>query len=297
MTRVSQSSGLFSDSPRYFGKSIPVSDFSTKNLKWLTLEQTLQDYIYFSRNVDLGHAHTNSDSGKPWIWYGGGPAAFLRKRFPTDVLGAVASAATVHARVDFWQYWDQVRVNGGLCTARVAEVVQHLDSLIELKDQSSIKKVKVQFHLQNLTNHQDFMWVLSHPLLNYGTSQWNERQVHDKWEEFCNALGEGLGNANDTQASFDVLLGNYAKYIIKEYVDIEFATGKDDPLIENYSPRNSKYLYKVDHSFGIEQTWRAYAYLKCTEYVRRRAVLKAFILISSGSSFCGGSRTIPLAVL
>lgn len=258
---------FLADMSRYFGKSIPTPDFSTKNLQWLTLEQTLQDYIYFARNVDLGYKEALNSNKRPWIWFGGAHGAFLLKRYPEDILGAVASSATVHAKEDFWEYWDQVRINGGLCTERVVDVVNHLDHLIKIDDKAKLGKIKIQFGLQNLTDHRDFMWVLSHPLLNYGVIQWNRLPSIDKWKLFCDTLDQGLNQAKTTPGNFEQLLSNYARYIIKEYVDTAIASGISDPIVERYSPLRSKSLYQVDHSFGLEQDWRAYIYLKCTEYV------------------------------
>lgn len=231
----------------------------------------MQDYIYFSRNVDLGLNETTSSLQKPWIWYGGGPAAFLRVKYPKEVLGAVASSAWVHAKEDFWEYWDQVRINGGICTERVVQVVDYLDALIKLPDQSKINSVKREFLLQQLTDHRDFMWLLSHPLLKYGVLQWNDRQTNDKWIAFCSALSQGLDPfkpSKNLTTPLDRLLKNYAKFIIKEYVDPAIASNIPDAIIERFSPLTSKALRRVDHSFGPEQDWRPFIYLKCTEYVK-----------------------------
>ena len=78
---------------RYYGSSMPTSDLSTENLRFLTTEQAMADAAYFAQSVvfeglenyNLKAPHT------PWIAYGGSYAgafvAFLRTTYPDIFFG------------------------------------------------------------------------------------------------------------------------------------------------------------------------------------------------------------------
>ena len=78
---------------RYYGTSMPTSDLSTENLRFLTTEQAMADAAYFAQSVtfeglenyNLKAPHT------PWIAYGGSYAgafvAFLRTTYPDIFFG------------------------------------------------------------------------------------------------------------------------------------------------------------------------------------------------------------------
>ena len=79
---------------RYYGKSFPTPDLSTKNLRFLTTQQALADQAYFASHVVFpGLEHLDLTApGTAWIGYGGsyGSAftAFWRKLYPGARLGS-----------------------------------------------------------------------------------------------------------------------------------------------------------------------------------------------------------------
>lgn len=57
---------------RYYGTSIPVKDFSTENLRFLTHDQALADTAYFATNVKFEGVDADLTApNTPWIAYGG----------------------------------------------------------------------------------------------------------------------------------------------------------------------------------------------------------------------------------
>lgn len=78
---------------RYYGTSMPTSDLSTKNLRFLTTEQALADTAYFAQNVKFAGLKDKklTASDTPWIAYGGSYAgafvAFLRTQYPDTFFG------------------------------------------------------------------------------------------------------------------------------------------------------------------------------------------------------------------
>src|SRR5206468_4318055 len=79
---------------RYYGKSFPMPDLSTVNLRFLTLDNVLEDYVGFqkwiSKNLGL--------KGK-WIVVGGSYSgtlsAIYRFKHPEMVVGSLAASAVM----------------------------------------------------------------------------------------------------------------------------------------------------------------------------------------------------------
>lgn len=78
--------------------------------KYLTIEQALEDVVYFARNFNLP-SRSSVDfrpSAVPWIFlggsYSGSRAAWLRQRNPEIIFASLSSSAPMQLQVDFWQY-------------------------------------------------------------------------------------------------------------------------------------------------------------------------------------------------
>ena len=82
---------------RYYGTSMPTSDLSTENLRFLTTEQALADTAYFAKNVVFKglEKYKLTAPHAPWIAYGGSYAgafvAFLRVLYPDTFFGKPCS--------------------------------------------------------------------------------------------------------------------------------------------------------------------------------------------------------------
>ena len=81
---------------RYYGKSQPFDDLSTAHLRFLTLENVLEDLVNFQKEI----SKTYNMNGK-WIAvgdsYAGMLAAIYRSTHPELVIGALASSAPMIA--------------------------------------------------------------------------------------------------------------------------------------------------------------------------------------------------------
>ncbi|KIJ27686.1 hypothetical protein M422DRAFT_71572 [Sphaerobolus stellatus SS14] len=102
---------------RYYGNSIPVANFSTDSLRWLTNEQAMADSANFMANVNLsavtGIPGDFTAPKTPYIYYGGSYAgarsAHMKVTYPNLVYGAIASSGVTHAAVNLWEYYDVIR--------------------------------------------------------------------------------------------------------------------------------------------------------------------------------------------
>lgn len=88
---------------RYYGQSVPVGDYSTANLRWLSSEQALADLASFVGAMNA--AHGLQPPANKWVAFGGSYpgmlACWLRLKYPHLVHAAVASSAPVRAVANF----------------------------------------------------------------------------------------------------------------------------------------------------------------------------------------------------
>ncbi|KAK7603749.1 hypothetical protein V9T40_003748 [Parthenolecanium corni] len=82
---------------------------STKNLVYLSIQQTLQDLIYFITEMNVKHGFSEDTK---WIAIGGAKggslAAWLRYLYSNVVHGAVASSAPMHFQPEIAGYYDTI---------------------------------------------------------------------------------------------------------------------------------------------------------------------------------------------
>jgi hypothetical protein len=89
---------------------ILIRDLSVENLRYLTIQQAVEDAATFCEFIvsDFNLTHSNQ-----WIAFGGSYAgtiaAFLRLKYPQLITGAVASSAPMIALVNFKQYMEVVQ--------------------------------------------------------------------------------------------------------------------------------------------------------------------------------------------
>ncbi|KAG8897694.1 hypothetical protein FRB99_007983, partial [Tulasnella sp. 403] len=93
---------------RFFGKSSPWPDLTTEHLKYLTVDQSIEDLAYFVQNVQLPWNATQYNSrpdSVPWIHVGcsypGLLAAYFQEKYPSTFAATWASSAPVQADGDF----------------------------------------------------------------------------------------------------------------------------------------------------------------------------------------------------
>ncbi|XP_001949662.1 putative serine protease K12H4.7 [Acyrthosiphon pisum] len=135
---------------RYYGKSHPTEDMSTKNLVYLSSEQALTDLAEFIVNI-----RTNYDipTTAKWVAFGGSYpgslAAWLRMKFPHLVYAAVSSSGPLLAKIDFKEYFKVVEnalaTYSPDCVSQIKEANQMIDS--QIKTIKGAKLIENKFKL------------------------------------------------------------------------------------------------------------------------------------------------------
>ncbi|OJT07638.1 hypothetical protein TRAPUB_1498 [Trametes pubescens] len=253
---------------RFFGNSNPMPDLSVQSLRVHTVQQAIDDLVYFAQNVNLPMPGGDQlATGKaPWILtggsYGGALVSYTMSDQPDVFYSGYASSAVVEATVDFWGYFEPIRqAMPANCSADIEAVIAHVDTVLTSNNTAQINTLKSTFGLQGLAHNDDFAAALQENFLSWQALQPNSGPGGDFYE-FCDALeikngvsagpsGWGLDNALQAW-------GNYWKS--KYYSDI---CGDDDveTCLGTYDATNPFWSYDY-----LGQTDRAWNWLLCNEF-------------------------------
>lgn len=223
---------------RYYGYSQPFSRLTTKNLRYLTMDQAIEDLANFQRYAQAVLGYTGN-----WIVvggsYAGSLAAFYRMRHPDLVAGAVASSAPVMAKDDFFEYdRHMAQVAGPDCRKSIQAAVSRAEE--KLKTEEGKKALRVLFQSEAIKDDIDVLYVIA-DMAAYAV-QYGFRQ------EFCDSLAEGFQS--------DLVLEKYAEKGLEVFSRFGIT-----PVMDSFqgveSDRPSDYL-----GFAGLRSW---FYQSCTE--------------------------------
>ncbi|KAG8922912.1 hypothetical protein FRC01_013456, partial [Tulasnella sp. 417] len=182
---------------RYWGESSPYQTLSTANLKYLTLDQSIEDIRYFVKHVKLPwtkKAKTSNPKVVPWIHLGcsypGVLSAYTQKRYPKLFAAAWASSAPVQAVGDFWQYFEPIEEGMPKnCSKDVGKAITHIDQILLYGSDSEKNKLKQSFGLEKLKD-DDFAQTLVFPMYSWQSMQASSfaESGEDPFYQFCDAI-------------------------------------------------------------------------------------------------------------
>ncbi|KAG6885617.1 hypothetical protein C0993_012364 [Termitomyces sp. T159_Od127] len=160
---------------RFYGFSNPRPDLSVKSLKLHTIQQAVDDLVYFAKTVKLpmpGGDQVTPDK-TPWILTGG------------SYSGALTSWTMVR---DFWEYFEPIRLHmPANCSADVQAVIAHVDKTFSGNNATAIQVLKETFGLGNMTHLDDVAGALRNNLWDWQSLQ-PTTGPGGKFYQFCDAL-------------------------------------------------------------------------------------------------------------
>ncbi|KAG6882043.1 hypothetical protein C0992_012900, partial [Termitomyces sp. T32_za158] len=147
---------------RFYGFSNPRPDLTVQSLQLHTLQQAIDDLVYFAQNVNLpmpGGDNVGPDVA-PWILTGGSYAGALTSwtmvNKPGVFWAGYSSSGVVEAILDFWEYFEPVRLNMPQnCSADVQAVIAHVDEVFTGTNETAIQAIKDNFGLGDMTHLDD----------------------------------------------------------------------------------------------------------------------------------------------
>ena len=273
---------------RYYGRSHPVADLTTPNLRFLTTEQANADAAHFARTVstlpDLPAGTDVGPDATPWIVmgpsYAGGQAAIARKVYPDVFWGAIASSGVTLAVADYWRYYDAHLTYGPRdCTDVTQRMVQVVDAVLlddALRKSPHAAALRDLFGLAGLRHDAEFGSALMDGIDQWQSRSWDPRGGSLSFDQRCGNVtaaallypdqepkrraAEGILRAAGAARDLATPLLNWGGFIASRH-SCSYnltETGTCDPL------RNETFLREAGiNTWG----WRSWAYQVCTEYV------------------------------
>jgi hypothetical protein len=209
---------------RYWGTSSPYAELTTKNLRFLTLENSIADLVYFARTAKLPFDGTNNKKSNaphiPWVLaggsYSGALTAWTASTSPGTFYAYHASSAVVEITGDFWQYFLPVQENMPKnCSLDVSKVIDRIDSVGMHGTEAEKQAMKELFNMGGVEHYDDFAASLEN-----GPWLWQGNQFYRTtgFFDWCDAVE----NVDNTTAAADIpgangvgvdkALKGYAKY-------------------------------------------------------------------------------------
>lgn len=146
---------------RYFGPSTPYEHLDTETLQHMTLENAVQDLVYFAHNVVFPFDKTNGKATKPdqapWLLagcsYSGALSAWTHALSPGTFWAHEAGSAVVEALEHFSQYLlpiqDSMTKN---CTNDFKRIIKHTDKVLIHGSEDEKMALKTKFAVGNYTD-------------------------------------------------------------------------------------------------------------------------------------------------
>jgi pimeloyl-ACP methyl ester carboxylesterase len=227
---------------RYYGQSQPFATLSTENLKYLSMDQAIEDIATLQRSLQAS-MHL---SGK-WIVVGGSYAgelsAFYRLKHPELVVGSLASSAPVLAKADFFEYDEHTAsVVPPACLAAIQSVTKDVETkLLQTDSAAAVKKL---FNASGIANSVDFLYVVADmaaTAIQYGFK-----------DEFCNKITNVSASENLTEAFAKAGLSAFQQLDVTPMND--WVDGAKSLKPSDYSGTGMRaWLYQSCTEFGYYQ--------------------------------------------
>ncbi|KAK8209937.1 peptidase S28 [Phyllosticta paracitricarpa] len=255
---------------RYWGESSPYDELTTKNLQYLTLDNSIKDTTYFAKNVKLPFDTNGSSNAEnaPWVFsggsYSGALSAWTQAKDPDTFWAYHASSAVVQAIDDFWQYF--VPVQKGMpqnCSADVSLVIGHIDGVLKNGTTQQKSDLKAQFGLAGLEHDDDFASALEN-----GPWLWQSNSFYSGYSafyQFCdyveNAIGNGSSIPDASGVGLDKALAGYAKWTRELTIRLDCAsygywTDDDDLSCFDTYNASSPLFTDVSVDNAIDRQWQ-----------------------------------------
>ncbi|KDQ17874.1 hypothetical protein BOTBODRAFT_104521 [Botryobasidium botryosum FD-172 SS1] len=252
---------------RFFGQSNPYPDLSEKSFRVHTLEQAIDDMVYFAKTVNLpmpGGDSVGADKN-PWLIFGGSYsgalASWVMNARPGVFWAGYSSSGVVEAISYYWGYFEPIRQNMPKnCSADVQRVVNYMDLTFTVGTKAQKNALKAQFGMSNVTHLDDVAGALRNPIWTW-QSLGPATGPGGSFFKFCDALEVKNGVSAPADGwGLDHALEAYGNYM-KQYLasscgdtDVETCVGTYDKTQEFWT------------DISLDNVWRSWVWF-CCQYV------------------------------
>ncbi|KAG2066733.1 hypothetical protein BDR04DRAFT_1129870 [Suillus decipiens] len=138
---------------RFFGYSNPYDNVTAQSLALLTIQQAIDDLVYFATTADLLMPRGGGQA--PWILvggsYSGALASYTMVNKPRIFWAGYLSSATVETITDYYDYLTPVReYMPQNCSFDVQAVIAYLDGMYVANDTAGIQALQAVFSLNHV---------------------------------------------------------------------------------------------------------------------------------------------------
>ncbi|KAI1204686.1 endoprotease endo-Pro [Annulohypoxylon truncatum] len=220
---------------RYWGNSTPYEAQTTKNLQYLTMDQSIADFVHFARTVklpfDVNGTGISNASKAPWIWsgcsYPGALGAWTESIAPGTFWATHSTSGPVEAIYDFWQYFHGIQQGMPKnCSKDYSAIIDHVDRVLTLGSPKEKTNLKHLFGLQDLSHNDDVGAAISSPIGNWQGLDFSSG--YSPFYQMCDAI-EGFfpNSTNSTRPSNSTsscgvglrkALPNYARWFKSKFL-------------------------------------------------------------------------------
>ncbi|KAI0047352.1 peptidase S28 [Auriscalpium vulgare] len=251
---------------RYFGLSNPFSDLSVESLRFLTIQQAIDDLEFFTKNVELPFPGGDAVApGKaPWVLvggsYSGALTAFTMVNKPDVFFAGYASSAVVESIVDFWAYFEPIRLfMAPNCSADVQAVVAHFDKVLSGSNTTAIAQLKSLFGMSDVVHPDDVSGALRNNLWD-----WQSLSPDSDGGEFfvfCDALEVKNGvSAPASGWGLDHALNAWGNFFADTYLPLICGDDSAEDCLGTY---NASQSFWTDTS--LDNAERSWEWFVCNE--------------------------------
>ncbi len=158
---------LFYIEHRFYGKSRPTNDTSLKNLRYLKVEQALEDFANFVRFLKMQPRFKDSKVLIHGASYSATLAVWFRQQYPHLADAVWASSAVLDLKVEFSEYKEAMTeayqiMGGENCTDFINSTFAEIEEILESGNTSRIEKsFNLSLPLKTSQDHSIFMSYLS----------------------------------------------------------------------------------------------------------------------------------------
>lgn len=253
---------------RFYGKSHPTEDLSTKNLAYLNSEQALADLAYF---IEAMNEKYNLNRGNRWIAFGGSYpgslAAWVREKYPYLVHGAISTSGPLLAKIDFKEYFEVVVNSLKRYSAECVEDVQTAMSQIEtlLKHMIGQRNLNEKFKLcdpveRSISNDLDISSLFEAIASNFaGVVQYNkDNSPHAKLtiDDVCDVMvNKSIGAPVSRLAAVNAMVMEQNKQDCLDFVyEKTIKQMQNTSWDSDVASGARQWIYQTCNEFGFYQT-------------------------------------------
>nr|XP_023027502.1 putative serine protease K12H4.7 [Leptinotarsa decemlineata] len=257
----------FSLEHRYYGKSLPTENITTKDLRFLTSRQALADLAFF---VDAMKVKYNLSQDVKWVAvggsYAGNLAAWLRLKYPHLITGALSVSGPLLAKLEVPEYLQVVADDLKRENASCLEAVQR-----------AFEQLKVV--LFNSTSQEEFdeLFKTCDPVKNIVK---NPLDMENLFFSITSSLSYvALNDNNQAMLNADMTIRSVCEIMNDEKIGSEMArlaAVNKQVIGEDCLDFRYDTLVEYIREYGISDGETQWTYQTCTEFGYYRTSIETF---------------------